>query len=366
MLRKIFIGCLLVLIWKYQFAQKLTPGFDPVEYRTMLAISARQADTALFKPNLPYPIRFNLVYSSPVAGLANRWFLWTNVKEKILVVSIRGTVMEKSSWMENFYAITTPATGSISIDSGKVFKYKLAGDSMATLHAGWLIGLASMAEEATSKIREYYNYGYKDLIIMGHSQGGAIGFLFRSYLEYLESPLPPDLRIKTYGSAVPKPGNLYYAYDFDRINYPGWALRVVNTEDWVPETPFTIQKIDDMNSSNPFVNADKYLLKSGFFQKVYAKRILRKLEEETENAYEVYSEILGDKVYSFIRNDFEHINKPIDGKNMNYSTAGLPIILKPSEAYFNKYIGNKEVKLFTHHMPYAYYFICLEMWPEQD
>lgn len=363
---KLILLSFIIFSWKINFPQKLAPGFDPVEYRTMLAISERQADSTKYKPNIPYPKGYLKIYSSEVKGLANRWFLWANEEAKILILSIRGTVMEKPSWMENFYAVSTPAMGSISIDSGKVFEYKLSEDSMAAVHAGWLIGLASMAEEATMKIRQYYDLGYKDLIIMGHSQGGAIGYLYRSYLEYLSNPLPPDLRIKTYGSAVPKPGNLYYAYDFDRINYPAWALRVVSTEDWVPETPFTIQKIDDMNPSNPFLNAERYYSKLGFIQKLYLKHILRKLNRSTKKAYKKYAKYLGDKVYSFIVKDYKNIGEAKIANSMNYSTAGIPIILKPGKSYFDNFIGKKEVNMFTHHFPKAYYFICLEMWPEQD
>ena len=52
-----------------------------------------------------------------------------------------------------------------------------------------------------------------------------------------------SLNIKTYCSAAPKPGNLFYAYDFEHITEGGWAFNVVNSADWVPELPSTTQTV---------------------------------------------------------------------------------------------------------------------------
>ena len=32
----------------------------------------------------------------------------------------------------------------------------------------------------------------------------------------------------------------------------GWAYRIVNTNDWVPQTPFQLQTIGDLHPTNPF------------------------------------------------------------------------------------------------------------------
>ncbi len=101
---------------------------------------------------------------------------------------------------------------------------------------------ATMAPEMTAKIREYNSqYHTKQVIITGHSQGGAIAFLTRSYLHYEQEAgrLPKELIFKSYNGAAPKPGNLYYGYDYDYITRNGWAFTVVNALDWVPETPFS-------------------------------------------------------------------------------------------------------------------------------
>ncbi len=94
---------------------------------------------------------------------------------------------------------------------------------------------------------------------MGHSQGGAIAYLLTAHFYNLQQQgkLPADIRFKTYCSAAPKPGNLYFAYDYETTTRGGWACNVVNAADWVPETPFSVQTVSDFNTTNPFVNAKK-------------------------------------------------------------------------------------------------------------
>ena len=148
--------------------------------------------------------------------------------------------------MENFYAGMVTANGTIQIAENEKFIYKLANDHRAGVHAGWLTGLASLAPDIIEKINANYAAGIKEYILMGHSQGGAIAYLLDSYIHYdTLGLLPDDIIVKTYNSAAPKPGNLYYSYDYDYINIGGWALHVVNTVDWVPQTPISVQVLDD-------------------------------------------------------------------------------------------------------------------------
>ncbi len=129
-----------------------------------------------------------------------------------------------------------------------------------------------MANDIERNIKEQYANGIKDFIIAGHSQGAAVAFLLRSHLFYRtkEGALPKDIVYKTYCSAAPKPGNLYYAYDYDFINSGNWAFTVVNAADWVPETPFSIQQVTDFNALNPFSNIKKVLKKQKLLVRLYA------------------------------------------------------------------------------------------------
>ena len=108
---------------------------------------------------------------------------------------------------------------------------------------------------------------------MGHSLGGALATLTRSYLFYLtqKGELPKDIVYKTYCSAAPKTRNVFFAYDFDFITRNGWAFTVVNAADWVPETLFSVQTLKDVNPLNPFFNIADIIKKQPFIARWYIK-----------------------------------------------------------------------------------------------
>jgi hypothetical protein len=226
-------------------------------------------------------------------------------------------------------------------------------------------------------MRQKVENGTTEFIIMGHSQGAALAFLLRSYLEYLPEPLPYNVRIKTYGSAAPKPGNLYYAYDFDKITANGWAFRVINPMDWVPEMPFSIQRVSDLNEVNPLnllhnktkVNTDKKSTKTPkipWITKVYVKHTVKKLDRKTRRAQKAFTRTLGEKTYKLLQKDFQELPKPDFSFSMNYSTCGTPIILQTTDNYFNSYLQKADKHIFTHHMYEAYLYLLMQNYPQKD
>ncbi|TDW96495.1 lipase family protein [Dinghuibacter silviterrae] len=323
---------------------QLRPGFDPREYIRLLEISNRQIDTP-WKMNdrmLPEPAGCRLVYRSPVTGLDNRWDLWLD-GDSVGIISIRGSVGREESWLENFYCAMVPATGILQLNDSTSFHYKLAEDFKASVHVGWLIGMASLAPTVVEKVKEYKEKGVRSFIIMGHSQGGSIAFLLRSYLYYLDK----SLVIKTYCSAASKPGNQYYAYDFDFITRGGWGLRVVNTRDWVPETPFSIQTLRDMNPVNP-------LAKESFFSKIYLGNDYKELDEATTQAAATYRKDLGEKLFQKVRKFLPELVEPKYDPTMNYTPAGTTVVLPPYPGYDKAFVGSA-LAVMVHHGLRAYY-----------
>ena len=361
----LFIG-LLVFLTANLFAQNLRPHFDANEARELLKVSIRQVDSTKY----PYPDllsgapNYKLIYESPVVGIYNKWQFWLS-PQNVAIISIQGTVAKKESWFQNFYSGMIAAEGELKIDGKTSFKYKLADDSNAYVHAGWMIGLASIAPDVLAKIKDYHNKGVNDFIILGHSQGGAIAFLLRSYLQYLDEPLPRNINIKTYGFATPKVGNQYYANDFDLINRGGWAFRIVNSEDWVPEMPFSIQKLDDINEVNPFSSSDIMIKKLPFGAKQYVGNAYKKMDKSTQKAQKTYTKYLGDKTYTLINDYLPNYEKPAFAHCFNYVSCGTTIILKPGSSYINNYLNKKESNIFIHHHIYPYYFLLMESFPER-
>jgi hypothetical protein len=323
---------------------QLRPGFDAREYVRLLEISNRQMDTP-WKMNdrmLPEPEGCRLVYRSPVTGLDNRWDLWLE-GDSVGIISIRGSIGREESWLENFYCAMVPATGILQLNDSTTFHYQLAEDYKAAVHVGWLIGMASLAPTVVEKVREYRAKGVRSFIIMGHSQGGSIAFLLRSYLYYLDK----SLVVKTYCSAASKPGNQYYAYDFDYITRGGWGLTVVNTRDWVPETPFGIQTLRDMNDINPFA-------KESFFSKIYLGSDYNELDEATTGAAATYRRDLGEKVFQKVRKFLPQLVQPQYHPSMNYIPAGTTVVLPPYPGYDKAFVGST-MAVMVHHGLRAYY-----------
>jgi len=347
-------------------AQVLRPGFDKAEYLEMLRLHVRMGgtDSALWA-GIPKPKYFRLTYRSPVVGLDNRWDLWTRADGAVpqAVISVRGTTLKPESWLQNFYAAMLPARGELRLTKTRTFAYQLADNPRAAVHAGWLLGLAVQSEGILHGIDSCYRAGTRDFIVMGHSQGGAIAYLLTSHLRSLQAQgkLPADMRIKTYCSAGPKPGNLYYAYDYERATSAGnagsWAVNVVNPADWVPEMPLTVQTEQDFNPVNPFAVLPAMSKKLPLSKRLalgYAVGQLSRPAARTQRRYQRY---LGRLAGGAVLKTLPDYQAPAFYPSGNYQRAGPPVVLPADAAYYAKFPNNPS-QLFLHHLFQAYYYLA--------
>lgn len=347
-------------------AQSLRPGFDKREYKNLLLISAQQSQDSIFLSGYPLPEDYTMVYRSPETGLDNKWDLWINAAGTRAVISIRGTTAASVSWLENFYAAMVPAAGTISLrqDAESTVTYQLSQHPEAAVHVGWLIGMLSLSPTILNAIDSCYESGIQDFFIMGHSQGGAIAFLLTSHLRNLQEQgkLPYDIRFKTYCSAAPKPGNLYYAYDYEQTTFGGWSFTVINSADWVPEVPISIQTLDDFNPVNPFVHADKMIQAQSFPANMAMRHAFNQLDKPTRKARKKYQRYLGDLASTFVAKNLEGYSTPEYYISSNYVRTGTPVVLYADESYFTLFPENPE-NVFVHHFMDAYLHL-LEQLPE--
>jgi hypothetical protein len=326
---------------------QLKPGFDKEEYHEMLRVCAQIVGTPATDARKDLkPLYHTLAYRSDVTALDNRWDLWVHKNGKSAVISLRGTTLKSESWLENFFAAMVPARGKLYLSAADTFRS----------NAGWLIGMAAQARTIVPKIDSCYKNGIKDFVIMGHSQGGAIAYLLRSHLHYLQQKgkLPKDIQFKTYCSAAPKPGNLYYAYDYEDITRNGWGFTVLNSEDWVPETPLSLQTVNDYNDVNPFKGAGEMLAKQPFPKNIVLKLVYNSMRRPAARLQRRYKKYLGDQAYKMIKGHMAELEKPEFYSSSNYMRAGTPIILKADKAYHEKFHDSTNV--FVHHFfdPYLY------------
>ena len=338
------------------FAQQLKPGFDKAEYKQLMYISARTgASQPSYYAEIPEP-DYKMVYRSPVVGLDNLWDLWVNEKS-VAVISIRGTTDKPASWLSNFYAAMVPAKGELKLAENDVFKYELASNPKAAVHVGWLLSTAYLIKDILPKIDSCHQSGIKEFIVMGHSQGGAIAFLLTSHLYSLQKQnrIPSDVRFKTYCSAGPKPGNLYYAYEYEKQTQNGWAYNVVNSADWVPETPVSIQTVNDFNQTNPFVNAKDAIKAQKFPVNIVLKHVYKKLDKPTRKAQKNYEKYLGTMTSKIIKNNLTDFVPPSYYNSNSYVRTGNTIVLLADENYYKQFPDNPKT-IFVHHFhtPYLY------------
>ena len=345
---------------------ELRPGFDGAEYRELIRVYQAQfgvrfpagdhtaGDTAR-PPMIGKPEQYSFGYVSADLGMRNRWSLWLRQDHRVAAIVLRGTVGDPVSWLENFYAGQAPAAGAFQLNDSVRFEYRLAADDRAMVHAGWLIGLAYLAPSIVGQIKGMYAQGVHAFILFGHSQGGALAFLARSYLYYLQDKgeLPADIVFKTYCSAAPKPGNTYYAYDYDFITRGGWGLTVVNGADWVPETPFSVQTMTDLNPVNPFANIDKALARMSLIKRWYIKGKYNKLRRRTRKTEKAFRQVLGDMAGARVRKALPGLQGPAIGTGMNYQRAGTSVVLEPDTAYYRLFPRQTQ-QIFEHHRLEAY------------
>ena len=345
------------------FAFQITPGFNKQEYIELLKMNAAQPDSihpdAVFKP-----AGFERVYRSKVVGLRNRWDLWVAHDKQSIGISLRGSTPEALSWLANFYAAMIPAKGEIKINDTITFNYNLAENPDASVHVGWTYGLGAMAHDIVAKIDSCYQTGIKNVYIVGHSQGGALAYLATSYLRYLQkdSKLPVDVLFKTYASAAPKPGNLYFAYDYEQLTFGGWSYTVVNPEDWVPETPISVQTSEDFNTTNPFRFAKPMLKQQKLIARIALQSAYKSMDKSTKKARKNIKKQLGYRAGKIVQKNRPEYAEPLFSNSVHYSRAGVFVVLQPNEAYYEKYPKDAGDKIFSHHM-FEPYLMLSEMLP---
>jgi len=339
---------------------QLRPGFNLIECREMALIGVRTARNEVYAEAFSEPSQFVMRYQIPSpVGFDNSWDLWEN-GNGTAVVSLRGTSLNAESWLENMYAAMVPAKATITLPGGGRFDYELAEHPSAGVHVGWLTGVAFLAQDIRPKLDSLIASGVRDIIITGHSQGGALAILLTAWLygEQRSGDLPGDIRIKTYAMAAPKPGNLFFAYEYEQRTQQGWAFNVVNPFDWVPQVPVTIQTLDDYTATNPFVTSDGAIRSRSTSERAILRNVYKKLDRPTRKAQRTYQRFLGDHTSTLLQRQVPGLVVPKFIPCNNYVRTGTQVVLRPDEAYVRKFPERSD-DVFLHHL-HAPYLILME------
>jgi len=289
------------------------------------------------------------------------WDLWIS-KDSVAVISVRGTTADPNSWLPNLYAAMVPAKGQLKLEKNFIFDYNLCPDPKAAVHVGWLVSTAFISRSVLPKIDSCYKSGIKNFIVTGHSQGGGITFLLSSYLlsKQKEGKIPSDIRFKTYSSAGPKPGNLYFAYYYEYINREGWAFNCVNSADWVPEVPFSIQTKNDFNKTNALNMADKVIKQQKPIKRTALKHVYKKLTKPGLKAQKNYEKFLGNMISKSIKALYPDFESPSYFKSNHYVRTGQTVVLFAENNYFKEF-PESETNMWQHHFIEPYFLLATQL-----
>lgn len=360
-MNKMLLGALLCLsVVETSVAQALRPGFQQNELYELLCISARTGSGASYIEGanaIPQPKQFKRIYRSNEIGLLNLWELWGD-QQQHAVISIRGTVPKMESWLVNFHAAMVPAHGTTQPGENLKIEYDLSEHPQAAVHVGWLNSMLLLERDMHPKIDSLYKTGCRDIYITGHSQGGGIAYLLTAYLRRQQTlgKLPADIRFKTYCTAAPKPGNLYFAYTYELATQAGWAYNVVNADDWIPEMPFAIQTTRDLNPTNPFPYAKGMIKKQKFPQRVALGHIYKQLDQSPKKAQKKYEYWLGKAMGKVTQKKLAGYAPEAYVHSNHYVRTGATYVLQPNDKYYNVY-PKLSKDAFVHHYHHPYLFL---------
>lgn len=355
----VFLSCNLIVV--AQLSYQFSPGFIAQECDDLLVLNEGFADTTKAKIHRQAVPGYQFLYRSKPLGFDNVWDLWLR-SDSTVVITNRGTTTNPKSAFSNLYCAMMPHAGIIHLNDSTPFMYQIAGHIDAAVHAGFLAGFAFIARDAKPYIDSFYQAGYRKFLISGHSQGGAISNLMSSWLYYLEKEgIYAGIQIKNYTFATPKMGNMYYVYDFDHIMRGEWAFSVTNSNDMIPEVPFTTQQmLVDVNEPNPIHQLKDGLKSRKFIERVAIKYAVNNMRRKAEKSSKSYQKFLGKYTGKMLKDMVPGLSFPSPVNSTYFLRPGTSISLMPNDAYQKYFQGEKNP--YFHHLFPAYRFLLRQQY----
>lgn len=370
---------LLFLVSSSSFAQ-LREGFDPDEVKDLISMCNSYTFQDLYGSDaVILPKNYKKTYTSPVIGMDNKFQVYT--KDKVAVLNFRGSTNQIVSWIENMYSAMIPAKGVIVLDKEEK-PYCFATDTGAAVHSGYALAVVLLSPTILDQIKKLNQQGIYNILITGHSQGGALANMTRAYLENLpKGTLSSKNVYKTYAFANPMCGNKSFADEYHvRYCENNMSYSIINPADLVPSMPMHYQEEGKILS--------KERLKAWFFgeesfdiRKIGLEIVIRKFEKKLKN----YVNSSNRWIEKMVSASYGSIDMPDYIQDINYYQVGniralesfdYPKIqldpetlteeelskLKPAED------GNyyKTEPNFYQHKPYNYYVAILKAYFSRD
>ncbi|MBV6404478.1 MAG: hypothetical protein IT228_13795 [Flavobacteriales bacterium] len=360
-------------------------GFDPALARDLSALCTTHTFRDLYGSDAAIlPEGYERLHTSEPRGMDNLFQVFR--KGAMGVIEVRGSTADPLSWMENVHAAMLPAIGTVVVD-GRPFDYHFADDTAAAVHAGYTLGVAFIADEVEEQLRALDREGVHDIVLTGHSQGGALVQLLRAYLEHRPvDRVPARVRFRTYAFANPMVGNAAFVREYERAYCSsGTSFSIINPEDPVPGMPlaFHDHRIFSAATVNGMVSGQ-----DGYDMRSLARSALFRMFRGTVTDLAQY---ISASVEKRIAKPVGEVRLPPYREEMNYTPMPgrvalepfpYPLILRDSTILTNDSIMranprdaqgvflNKDLYRrapgFFQHKPYNYHVAILRRWfPER-
>lgn len=303
---------------------QLQAGFDAVEAREMIQLCNSYTYLDLYGSDKEIiPEGYVKEYTSPSLGMDNVFQVYRH--GTIGVINFRGSTTKKTSWLENLYASMIPVKGTIEVNERK-FKYKVGKDTASAVHAGYMLAISFLEEEVRNQIKRLNKNGVFDIILTGHSQGGAIAQLMRAHLE--EEPfyrVRNKNNFKVYAFANPMIGNRSFSNEYaHKFCDDGMSFVILNPDDFVPNMPINFkdgqsweeQLITLLTDSDSFDGKEAAI---GGFMSFFKGNIGSMAKNLSERINKQLMKELGD------------ISMPSYKQEINYVHTGNVILISPTE-----------------------------------
>lgn len=232
----LFFSSVFVMLTVDTCAQ-LSSGFNKTECMEMMALCCSFTFLDLYNDDSQIiPDGYEKIYNSKAIAMDNMYQLYK--KGDTAVICFRGSTTKRISWLANFHVDMLPAKGRITGDLGEI-DYCFSNAACATVHGGYAIAIAHMSSDLKEHILKLHYQGVKDVIITGHSQGGALANLMTALLDHhINDSLINKVRYKTYSFAAPMVGNNIFVEDYNsRFCVTGYSYNIENIADFVPQLP---------------------------------------------------------------------------------------------------------------------------------
>ena len=362
---------LLLSFCKATFAQ-LREGFDPGEAKSLIAVCNSYTFLKFYgADSLIVPKEYERVFTSELIGMDNIFQVYEI--DSLGVINFRGSTSKTSSWIENIYSAMIPGTDTINIDSTNV-PYKFAADTNAAVHSGYALTVVLLAPLIIEQISELNAKGIYNILITGHSQGGALAHLTHAYLENLpdEKQLAQNI-YKTYAFANPMCGNKEFADEYKlRYGDSNMSYSIINPDDMVPKLPLNFKEAKN-TYGNFFYKSWADLITKGNIPKF--KNLILPVFKPLITTYVNHSNELIEKIVS---KHYVSIDMPAYVRDINYFHVGTVHYIDPfpvpefqpdTEKMTRKEKrrnGKKKKASFFQHKPYNYYTGVLKKYfPEE-